>query len=190
MPELPDASVFIATSIDGYIARPDGALDWLPQAADGPAEDYGYAAFMAGIDAIVMGRATFEKVLSFDAWPYAGTPVFVATGRPLSLPPRFDGEAIERVSGEPPAIAATLADRGFRHLYIDGGKTIRAFLNAGLVGRMVITRIPVLLGNGLPLFEATGSETRLNLLRTRSWASGLEQSEYRVERCPSPSSPR
>jgi dihydrofolate reductase len=170
------ASVFIATSLDGFIARPDGAIDWLP--TDG-VESHGYDEFIATVDAIVMGRKTFETVLGFGAWPYGPKPVVVLSSRPevLRAP---EGAACEMMSGTPPEIVARLGARGMKHLYVDGGITIQGFLQAGLIQRMIITRIPVLLGSGIPLFGPLSRDIRLKHVATRWYPSGMVQSEYRV----------
>lgn len=169
------ASVFIATSIDGFIARENGALDWLP--ADG-GEPHGYVEFMATVDALVMGRKTFETVLTFDAWPF-DKPVIVLTSRPseLAAPP---GKSCEMMAGTPREIVGRLAKRGMKHLYVDGGDTIRRFLEAGLIQRMTITRIPVLLGSGIPLFGPLARDIRLEHVATRAFPSGMVQSEYLI----------
>lgn len=170
------ASVFIATSLDGFIAREDGAIDWLPQEN---VEDHGFDAFMASTDAMVMGRNTFETVLGFGAWPYGTKPVYVLSTRPL--PPVPHAEAVvTALSGSPAEVAGELERRGVRHAYLDGGITIQRFLAAGLVQRLIITRVPVLLGRGIPLFGAVPADILLEHVRTNSFASGLVQSEYRV----------
>ncbi len=151
------ASVFIATSIDGFIARADGALDWLP--LDG-GEPHGYAEFMNTVDAIVIGRKTFETVLAFDSWPYDKKPVVVLSSRPSDLVAP-DGAVCDMMAGTPKEIVTRLAERGMKHLYIDGGVTIQRFLEAGLIQRLTITRIPVLLGSGIPLFGALSRDIRL-----------------------------
>jgi dihydrofolate reductase len=168
------ASVFIATSIDGFIARPDGALDWLP--ADG-GEPHGYTEFMATVDALVIGRKTFETVLTFGAWPYGKKPVVVLSTRPseLLVP---EGAVCDAMTGTPQEVVARLHERGMKHLYIDGGVTIQRFLEAGLIQRLIITRIPVLLGSGIPLFGPLSRDIRLEHISTRSYRSGLVQSEY------------
>jgi dihydrofolate reductase len=170
-----NASVFIATSLDGFIARPDGAIDWLPN--DGQA--HGYEEFIATVDAIVMGRHTFETVLSFGAWPFGKMPVVVLTSRPsdVSIP---TGARCELMSGSPQEVVARLAARGFGYVYIDGGVTIQRFLAAGLIQRLIVTRIPVLLGAGIPLFGPLPGDVRLEHVATRSYSNGLVQSEYRV----------
>jgi dihydrofolate reductase len=170
------ASVFIATSLDGFIARQDGGLDWLP--ADG-GEPHGYDEFIATVDAIVMGRKTFEIVLAFDAWPYGPKPVVVLSSTPSKLKAPAD-VACEFMSGSPPEIVARLTRRGMKHLYIDGGVTIQRFLQAGLIQRLIITRIPVLLGSGIPLFGPLAHDIRLEHVATRSYPSGMVQSEYVV----------
>ena len=134
------ASAFIATSLDGFIARANDDLDWLP--ADG-GEEHGYEAFMASVDALVIGRRTYDKVLTFDAWPYGEKPVFVLSTHELPAPPK--DAVMERLSGAPPDILASLEARGVRHVYVDVGITIQRFLAAGLIQRLTITRIPVLL---------------------------------------------
>lgn len=171
------ASVFIATSLDGFIARPDGGLDWLPQ--DG-GEAHGYDEFIATVDAMVIGRNTYQTVLGFGAWPYGRTPVFVLSTRPLAPAP---AEAVvERLSGEPNDIVAQLDARGVQHAYVDGGITIQRFLRAGQIQRLIITRIPVLLGSGIPLFGDLPEDIVLRHIRTRQYPSGLVQSEYVVVR--------
>jgi dihydrofolate reductase len=169
------ASVFVGTSVDGFIARADGGLDWLPAAGG---EEHGYDAFMATVDALVIGRKTFEKVLSFDAWPYGEKPVFVLSTRPLAAAPI--GATVERMAGAPAEIMSQLAARGFRHVYVDGGITIQGFLQAGLIQRLIITRVPVLIGSGIPLFGVTERDIPLKHIVTRQYASGLVQSEYEV----------
>jgi dihydrofolate reductase len=168
------ASVFIATSLDGFIARQDGALDWLP--ADG-GEPHGYLEFITTVDAIVIGRKTFETVLAFEAWPYGKKPVVVlsTTLSGLTVP---DGAVCELMAGTPDEIVSRLTQRGMKHLYIDGGVTIQRFIAAGLIQNLTITRIPVLLGSGIPLFGSLSHDLRLEHVTTRSYPSGLVQSEY------------
>jgi dihydrofolate reductase len=169
-----EASVFIGVSLDGFIARTDGSLDWLSPAGDEP---HGYDEFMATVDALVIGSKTFEKVLTFDAWPY-DKPVFALSSRPLSPAP--SGAVVERMSGDPSEIVSQLTARGIRHIYVDGGITIQRFLQAGLIQRLIITRVPVLIGAGIPLFGATPRDIALTHVATRHYASGLVQSEYAI----------
>jgi dihydrofolate reductase len=170
------ASVFIATSLDGFFARLDGGLDWLPA---GGGEAHGYDEFIATVDAIVMGRKSFETVLAFDTWPYGTTPVVVLSSRPTALR-RPEGVACEMMTGTPHEVISRLSQRGKKHLYVDGGVTIQGFLQAGLIQRLIITRIPVLLGSGIPLFGPLSHDVRLEHVATRSYSSGLVQSEYRI----------
>ena len=169
-------SVFVGTSLDGFIARADGTFDFLP-ADDG--EPHGYDEFFASVEAIVIGRKTYETVLSFPGWPYAEKPVVVLSSGALAPAPA--GAVVERLSGEPREVVSALAARGIRRLYVDGGITIQRFLRAGLVDRLVITRVPVLIGDGIPLFGALPRDIALRHVATRQYASGLVQSEYEVE---------
>jgi len=171
------ASVFIATSLDGFIARENGDLDWLPVPEPG-GEDYGYVAFMASVDALVMGRNTYEKALTFGAWPYAKKRVVVLTTRPLDSPPA--GVSVETMAGEPASVIERLASNGAPRLYIDGGETIQRFLRAGAIQRIIVTQIPVLIGRGIPLFGTLDRDIELTHVSTRSWPNGLVQSEYLV----------
>jgi len=175
---MPTASVFIATSLDGFIARPNGDLDWLPPPDASSGEDFGYEAFMRTIDTLVMGRGTYEKVLTFGSWPYGPRKVVVLTNRPLTAPPKSAN--VETMAGDPHDIVRTLGERGAESLYVDGGVTIQRFLDAGLIQRLIITRIPILLGDGLPLFGRLGRDMRLEHVDTRHWPNGFVQSEYRV----------
>ncbi len=170
------ASVFVGVSVDGFLARPDGSLDFLPP--DG-GEAHGYEEFLASVDSLVIGRATYETVLAFGAWPYGGRPVFVWSSRELAAAPA--GATVERVAGPPRAILARLGERGLRHAYVDGGRTIQAFLRDGLVQRLVVTRVPVLIGEGIALFGPIGRDVRLRHVATRAYPGGLVQSEYEVE---------
>jgi dihydrofolate reductase len=168
------ASVFVGTSLDGFIARRDGALDWLPP---GGGEEHGYTEFIATVDAIVIGRHTFETVLAFPTWPYGDKRVVVLSSRPLDLS-AVRGGVVEQMAGAPADIVARLAASGAHHLYIDGGITIQRFLSAGLIQRVVITRVPVLIGDGIPLFGPVPHDIRLRHVATRQYSSGLVQSEY------------
>ncbi len=159
------ASVFVGTSVDGFIARGDGALDFLPP---GGGEEHGYEAFLATVDALLIGRKTYETVLALPAWPYGEKQVFVLSSRPLApAPPEA---RVERLAGDPAEVAARLDARGVGHVYVDGGITIQGFLRAGLVQRLIVTRVPVLIGEGLPLFGPLGRDVRLQHVATRQYA--------------------
>lgn len=169
------ASVFVGASVDGFIARANGALDWLPV---GGGEPHGYDEFMATVDALVIGRKTYETVLTFDDWPYGDRPVVVLSTRALARAPA--GARVERMEGDPALILARLSQRGLRHAYVDGGITIQRFLRAGVIQRLIITRVPVLIGAGIPLFGDTQRDIVLRHIATRHYASGLVQTEYEV----------
>lgn len=177
---IPKCSVFIATSLDGFIARKDGALDWLP-GSDGTTagEDYGYGAFFESVDSLVIGRKTHELALTFPEWPYRGKLVVVVSSRyPVTLTPLDDD--LFGTSAAPRELLEQLALAGARHIYVDGGKTIQGFLAAGLIQEMTITRVPVLLGEGIPLFGPLARDLVLHHLGTQPFDNGLVQSRYRV----------
>ncbi|MBI6898830.1 dihydrofolate reductase [Pseudomonas putida] len=174
------ASVFIATSLDGYIAREDGGLDWLMGATQST-DDHGYAGFMAGVDTLVMGRGTFDKVMTFGEWPYADTRVVVVSASLEALPKGAPAQ-VELHPGPIPALLEHLEATGAKSLYLDGGKLIQGFLREGLVDEMTITRIPVLLGQGIPLFGGLAKDVLLQHMKTTSYESGFVQSTYRVVR--------
>lgn len=178
-------AVFIATSLDGYIARTDGRIDWLEAAnATVPAgEDCGYRAFMDTVDGLVMGRRTFEQVLGFDPWPFAGRPVVVLSRRGVAIPEALRG-AVSSSSEAPPALVERLSAQGARRLYIDGGLTIQSFLRAGLIDELTVTTIPVLLGSGRPLFGPLDGDLALERLSTKAYDFGFVQSRYRLRRTP------
>jgi dihydrofolate reductase len=171
-PDLPECHVFIAMSLDGFIARPDGDIDWLTTIPMPKGEDGGYAEFISGMDGILMGRGSWDKVKTFPEWPYA-LPVTVAS---RSLPPGPTGPVT--VDARPlRAILADLGARGHRKLYVDGGQIISALLRERLVTRMTVTVAPVLIGTGLSLFVNTGT-LGLTLISTRSWPPGFAQMTY------------
>ena len=174
------ASVFIATSLDGFIARANGDLDWLTGAESSTTEqDYGYQEFMDTVDIIVLGRNTFELVLTFDTWPYGGKKVVVLSSK-LSAVPLHLVDDVEWLSLPPQRLVGRLAAQGATHLYVDGGKTIQGFLNAGLIDELTITRVPILIGTGGPLFGPLDHDVRLTHIATRQFENGFVQSKYRV----------
>lgn len=169
-------SVFCGVSVDGFLARPNHGLDFLNTGGDEP---HGFEEFYGSIDVLVIGRKTFEVVLSFGKWPYGKKPVVVLSSRPLDFS-AIKGGVVEQMTGEPSKIATQLKARGFKHAYIDGGITIQRFLSAGLIDRMVITRVPVLIGEGIPLFGPVPRDITLTHVETRSYRGGLVQSEYKL----------
>ncbi len=171
-------SVFIGTSLDGFIARLNGSFDFLPE---GGGEPHGYNEFIATIDALVIGRNTFETVLAFPEWPYGDKRVIVLSSRPIDFS-KVRGGIVEQMAGSPAEIVAKLAASGAHHLYIDGGITIQNFLRAGQIQRLIITRVPVLIGEGIPLFGTLPQDVRLHHVATQHYPSGLVKSEYEVIR--------
>lgn len=176
----PHLAAFFATSIDGYIARADGGLDWL-EVPNPLGEDYGFDAFLSGCDALVMGRRTYETVRTFGEWPYGERRVVVLSGHRIELPDPI-ADRVSVWSGMPQEIVARLAAEGRSRVYVDGGETIRRFLAAGLMDEMTITRIPILLGDGIALFGPGIPETRLRSRETRPFANGLVQTRYEIVR--------
>jgi len=166
---------FIAMSRHGFIAGPGDDLSWLPDGHAG--EDYGYDAFMAGVGAILMGRRTHDVVAGFGIdWPYGDTPVLVATHRPLDT----DEPTVRAVSGTPAALVVEArAVAGDRDVYVDGGLTIQQVLGAGLLDEMIVTVIPVDLGDGVPLLAGDEQWALLALAESRTFPSGVEQRWYR-----------
>ncbi|MBB3206726.1 dihydrofolate reductase [Rhodopirellula rubra] len=174
-------SVFIATSFDGYIARKDGSLDWLDEAnATVPAgEDCGYDAFMASVDVLVMGRNTYEKVLSFGAWPYGEHRVIVLSRDEIVFPAEIP-QCVTHSSESPEKLHRRLSEEGAKRIYVDGGETITRFLQAGLIDELIVTVIPVLIGSGIPLFGNFTEDRRLVHRSTKVFEFGFVQSRYEV----------
>jgi len=174
----PRYSVFIATSLDGYIARADGSIDWLSIVH--PLDDsHGYDAFFASIDTIVVGRGTYDTVLGFDAWPYPGKRVIALTRRPATA-----RDGVEFHAGPVTELAPRLADA--TRVYVDGGDVIRQFFAAGLIDDVTLSLIPIILGDGIRLFAHGEGEHRLELESHRAWPSGMVQLRYRVRRASAP----
>lgn len=173
-------SVFIASSLDGFIARKNGSLDWLP-GSDGETggEDYGFNEFFMSIDTLVVGRNTYDLALTFKEWPYRGKKVIVlSSGFPKT--PKNLAEGVEGTSSSPKELIHRLASSGSVHVYVDGGKTIQSFLQANLIHEMTITRIPILIGDGISLFGPLVHDIKLQHLSTRAFESGFVQSKYKV----------
>lgn len=169
-------SVFVGTSLDGFIARPNGDYDFLPA---GGGEPHGYDEFIASVDTILMGRNTLEVVLKLPSWPYSNKRVVVLSHRPLNLQ---ISKRVERMVGDPVQIVSQLAATGANHVYVDGGLTVQEFLRAGKIDQLTITRVPVLIGDGIPLFGSVAGDIKLRHLATRQYPSGLVTSEYQVLR--------
>ena len=172
--------VYIASSLDGFIAANGGGLDWLDDIPNPDGSDFGFADFIENIDALVMGRNTYEKVLTFGSWPY-DKPVFVPSSTELNIPEELKGKVV-RVQGTPKELVAALKALGHENLYVDGGLTIQGFLEADLIDEMIITRVPVLLGNGVPLFGKLMESLHFSHVSTDVINDTIVKSHYRRTR--------
>jgi dihydrofolate reductase len=170
------ASVFVGISVDGFMARLNGDVDFLP--ADG-GEPHGFEEFYASVDVIVIGRKTFEWVMDYGGWVYGKKRVVILSSKPIDLSV-VDGGVVEQMGGDPAEVVAKLEASGVQHAYIDGGVTIQRFLRAGLIQRLIITRVPVLIGEGIPLFGVVPHDIPLRHIATNHYKSGLVQTEYEV----------
>ena len=167
-------------SLDGYIARPDGDVSWLPTSGSPEDGDFGYGEFMSGIDTVVYGRKTFEKVMTMDFWPFKEERVVVlSTGQPDIPGERRDQVSVMNL--EPAPLLERLAGEGSTGVYVDGGVTVQRFLRAGVLDRIIVTIIPVLIGSGIPLFGDLPEDVALTLERSRTFSNGMIQCHYRVE---------
>jgi dihydrofolate reductase len=173
-------SVFVGVSLDGFIARRNGAYDFLPTDGD----SNGYDDFIATVDALVIGRNTFETVLAFPKWPYEDRRVVVLSTHPVDFSAirkkMPGGDRVEQMSGDPVEIVSKLAARGFEHVYVDGGITVQNFLQAGMIQRIIINRYPILIGDGIPLFGSLSHDVQLRHVTTQHYPKGLVKSEYEV----------
>lgn len=177
---MTDIVLYIATSLDGFIATPEGGIDWLSQ-IETPEEDYGYGAFYADVDALVMGRRTYDQVRSFGGWPYPGKPSYVMTHQPLTPELPSDLPDISATAQSPIELAATLRQQGYRRVWLVGGAAlVAAFRAEGLISEYILTVIPILLGDGIPLFIAPGPAASVKLRTAETFASGVVQLTYRV----------
>lgn len=169
--------VNIAASIDGYIATQDGGIDWLPDISDSQ-DDYGFEEFLEKIDAIIMGRKTYEKVLSFGIWPYTKK-VFVLTTSLREVPENLVGK-VEYISGDIEEIVGELNNKGFKNLYIDGGQTIQSFLKKNMIDELIITRIPIILGKGIPLFGSLEKPIKIKEVETKVINKTIVTNTYKI----------
>lgn len=171
-------SVFIATSLDGYIADKNGGIEWLHAIPNPGNEDMGYTKFTKDIDALVMGRTTFETVCGFDIdWPYQ-KPVFVLSNSLKEIPENYAGKVF-LVKGTLTEILAQIHAKGYHRLYVDGGTTIQGFLREDLIDEMVITTIPILLGGGFPLFSELVQELKFELVESQVFLNQVVQSHFK-----------
>lgn len=169
-------SVFCGISVDGFLARPNHGLDFLDTGSQVP---HGFKEFYDSVDVVVIGRRTYEVVLGFGKWAYGKKSVVVLSSRQLDFS-KIKGAVIRQMSGEPAGIIKQLEKQNFKHAYIDGGITIQRFLASGLIDRMIVTRVPVLIGEGIPLFGPVAKDILLDHVATRTYKGGLVQSEYNI----------
>jgi len=180
-------SVYIATSVDGFIAKPDGNVDWLHTAgnleADMGTEDMGFKAFMDSVDCMIMGRKCMEMIsnmeLTPEQWFYGDMRIVVLSNTVTEVPDNLKGK-VEMYSGDINSLVATLEKEGFKHAYIDGGKTIQSFINLQLIDEIIITKVPVLLGEGIPLFGKTLKDIKLEKAKASAFANDFVQEKYSV----------
>jgi dihydrofolate reductase len=175
---LVQCSVYIAASLDGFIARLDGRIDWLAT-VERAGEDYGYQRFRDSIDVCIVGRKTYETVLEFETWPYAGKRCIVMTHAALNAK---HGE--EFYCGPPEVLVERLSAEKAKRAYVDGGVVIQQFLSAGLISDLTVSVVPILLGEGVRLFGRTGRDLPLKFVASRAFESGLVKLEYRLPSVP------
>lgn len=178
MSPKPNVVLFIAASLDGYIARADEGIDWL-SIVEREGEDYGYAAFFAGIDAVIAGRKTYELGLTFGEWPYPNKKTFVFTHRPLVT----DRTDVQAVSGDAAEVLQAIQGQGLQNVWlVGGGAIVNAFLKHKLIDEYILSTIPIILGSGIPLFPPPAPEQQVELLTAKTFPSGLVQTHYRTRR--------
>ena len=174
-----NTTVYIGTSLDGFIARMDGNIEWLTEFANTEAV-HAYEEFMSSIDAIVIGRGTFEKILSFPSWPYEKK-AFVLSNSLKLLPDKLRDKAT-LLSMKPKEILNHISGMGFSGIYVDGGKVIQGFLQEDLIDELIISKVPVLIGNGIPLFGFLSVDLKFKHIRTETQSNGLVRSYYKRDR--------
>ncbi len=167
--------VYVGTSLDGFIARKDGDFEWLTAFANEEAIN-SFQELVGRIDAIVMGRGTFEKVLSFPSWPYEKK-VYLLSSSIKQVPKGLE-DKVSILSAKPSEVLNYLSGKGYSSLYIDGGKVIQAFLKEGLIDELIISKVPVLIGNGIPLFGHLDADIQFRHIRTVVATNGLVRSYY------------
>lgn len=177
------ASVYIGTSLDGFIARRDGSIDWLNEAQGlvPEGEDCGFKNFMDSVDTLIMGRKTFEQVLKFGEWPYGDTPVVVLSHNPVMIPSHLQ-DTVSCSSKSPQVLLERLSAQGMKHVYVDGGNTIQGFLAESLIDEITTTIVPVALGDGIPLFGPMEKDLKLTHVKTKTYDFGFVQTTYQIKR--------
>lgn len=181
-------SVFIATSVDGYIASKDGGVDWLASAGDQSADmsinpDLGFNQFISTVDCMIMGRKCMEVIaamnLTAQQWPYGELPIYVLSKSVTSAPASMHGK-VRIHAGDIPSLLNKLTEQGLQHAYVDGGATITSFINLQLINEMTITKAPILLGDGIPLFGKLTKHITLKNAQASSYPNGFIQEKYQL----------
>lgn len=177
-------SVFIGTSLDGYIARENGGIDWLDDANKKvtPGEDFGFKSFLESVDQIIMGRKTFEQVITFDNWPYNNTKMIVLTSKNIEIPEKLKETVTTSDSSSPKQLINELSDQSINHIYADGGKVIQDFLSAGLVDEITVTIVPIILGKGKSYSRLLPKDLSLQRLKTTVYDFGFVQNKYKIHK--------
>ena len=172
-------TIYVGTSLDGFIARKDGDIDWLVKYQNKEVHE-SYNEFINRIDAMVIGRGTYEKVLSFPEWPYEKK-VFVLSTSLKQIPGTLNEKAT-LIAMKPAVLLNYLSDKGFSNIYVDGGKVIQSFLKEDLIDELIITRVPELIGTGIPLFGYLDNDLRFEHIKTNIYSDGLVKSQYERKR--------
>ncbi len=177
-------SVFIGTSLDGFIAREDGDIGWLDSANKKatPGEDFGFNSFLESVDLIVMGRKTFEQVITFNDWSYKDTKMIVLTSRDIEIPEKLKKTVTTSNTLSSAQLIKELSDQPINHIYVDGGTVIQDFLSTGLVDEITVTIVPILIGNGKPFSRLLPKDLYLQHLKTTVYDFGFVQNKYRVNK--------
>jgi dihydrofolate reductase len=174
-------SAFIATSLDGFIARADNSIDWLENATSDATEDYGYEEFVKVISTVVMGRKTFQKIQSFPEWPFQHQRVIVLSSTMKSAPAEL-ADQVQLFNGDVTELSELLDSQGDTHVYVDGSRAIQSFIKAGLLTDLIITTVPVLIGDGISLFGGPlPKDIRVNHVSTKAYQNGFVQTHYQFD---------
>ena len=172
--------VFIATSLDGFVARQDHSLDWLLKQPDSEDDDGGFATFMDSVDGLVMGTGSFRTVLGFGQWPYSKPVVVLSNSLTAQDIPEELKDKVRLSTAAPADLMQDLQQQGWKRAYIDGGRLVQSFLRQGLITDMTITTVPILIGNGIPLFCNLDRDIDLQVARSRILPTGMVQTTFRV----------
>lgn len=177
-------SIFIGTSLDGFIARDNGDIDWLNDANKKvtPGEDFGFNSFLESVDLIIMGRKTFEQVIPFDRWPYKDTKMIILTSNNIEVPEKLKKTVTTSDMSSPEQLIKELPDQSTNHIYVDGGIVIQDFLSAKLVDEITVTIVPILIGKGKSFSGLLTKDLSLQHLKTTVYDFGFVQNKYKINK--------